>query len=149
MMTPLTYFAYIHEAEPGAWLVRFYDVPEAITQGESLEEAQAAAPDALAAALEGYIELGHPLPTRADIRPADAAPGYRIIEVEVAVDPPIAARAMLVEAMRAQGLNKVALAQRIGRDEKVVRRILAGKGASFELTMQALKAVGVRPALAA
>jgi antitoxin HicB len=146
-MTPLTYFAYIYEAEPGAWLVRFFDVPEAITQGDTFEDAKANAADALAAALEGYIELSLPLPARAKVTPDDAAPGYTIIEI--AVDPTIAARGLLVGAMRAQGLNKVALAQRIGRDEKVVRRILNGKGASFELTLQALKAVGVRPALAA
>lgn len=49
--------------------------------------------------------------------------------------------------MGEQGISNVALAKRINRDEKAVRRILSGKSASFSLTMDALKAVGLRPAL--
>lgn len=146
-MTPLTYFAYIHEAEPGAWLVRFYDVPEAITQGDTLDEAVANATDALDAALEGYLELGRGLPARAAQDPANAAEGHALVEVPV--DPAIAARALLAAEMEKQGINKVALGRRMGRDEKVVRRIMSGKGASLDLTLQALRAVGIRAALAA
>jgi antitoxin HicB len=146
-MRPLTYYAYIHEAAPGDWLVRFYDVPEAITQGDCLEAAVANASDCLEAALEGYIELNRALPTRADVQPHEARPGYSVVEVAVA--PALAARALLAEAMRAQHLSKVALAERMGRDEKVIRRIISGKGASLDLTLQALRAVGIRAALAA
>jgi antitoxin HicB len=146
-MRALTYDAYIHEAAPGDWLVRFYDIPEAITQGGSLEEAIASASDGLEAALEGYLELGRAFPARADVRPDEARPGYSV--VEVAVPPALAARALLAEAMKSQHLTKVGLAQRMGRDEKVVRRIISGKGASLDLTLEALRAVGIRAALAA
>jgi hypothetical protein len=37
----------------------------------------------------------------------------------------------------------------MGRDEKVIRRIISGKGASLDLTLQALRAVGIRAPLAA
>src|SRR5437899_3512408 len=134
-MRPRTYHAHIHEAAPGAWLVGFYDVPEAIAQGDTLAEARENAPDALAAALEGYLELGRTLPTPAAIDARQAATGYTI--VEVALDPHIAARALLAKAMQDQGLSKVALAQRMGRDEKVARRILAGQGASLDLVLEA------------
>jgi antitoxin HicB len=142
----LTYFAYVHEAEPGAWLVLFYDVPEAIAQGDSYDEAIAAAPDALAAALEGYLELGRAFPERAEIS-AQSAPGYR--RAEIPVDPQVAARGLLAAAMRAQGVSKVGLARLMGRDEKVARRIVAGQNTSLDLVLEALRAVGVRPALAA
>jgi antitoxin HicB len=146
-MRPLTYYAYIHEAAPGDWLVRFYDIPEAITQGDSLEEAIGNASDCLEAALEGYIELGRAFPARAAVQPGEAGPGYTVVEVAVA--PALAARVLLADAMKAQHLTKVALAQRMGRDEKVVRRIISGKGASLDLTLEALRAVGIRAALAA
>lgn len=51
--------------------------------------------------------------------------------------------------MHDQGLSKVGLATRLGRDEKTVRRILAGQNVSLDLILDALRAVGVRPALAA
>lgn len=64
------------------------------------------------------------------------------------VEPAVAARLLLLRAMNAQQLNKVGLAQRMGKDEKVVRRILAGQNVSLDLILDALRAVGVRPALA-
>lgn len=50
--------------------------------------------------------------------------------------------------MRRLGLSKVDVAQRTGRDEKAVRRILTGRGASLDETAAALRAVGVAPVLA-
>ena len=146
-MRPLTYYAYIHEAAPGDWLVRFYDIPEAITQGDSLEQAIANASDCLEAALEGYIDLGRALPARAGVQPDEASPDHSVVEVAVA--PALAARALLADAMKAQHLSKVGLAQRMGRDEKVIRRIISGKGGLPDPTLQALKALGIRAALAA
>jgi hypothetical protein len=35
----------------------------------------------------------------------------------------------------------------MNRDERAVRRVLSGKNASFSLTMEALRAVGLRTAL--
>ena len=87
-MRPLTYYAYIHEAAPGDWLVRFCDIPEAITQGDSLEAAIANASDGLDAALEGYIELGRAFPARADVQSREARPGYSVVEVAVALARP-------------------------------------------------------------
>ena len=61
----------------------------------------------------------------------------------MAVAPALAARALLADAMKSQHLTKVGLAQRMGKDEKVIRRIIAGKGASLELTLPALRAVDI------
>jgi antitoxin HicB len=146
-MTPLTHYAHAHEAEPGAWLVQFFDVPEAIAQGDSFEEAKGQAADALDAALEGYLELGRDLPARADVDPASAARGHFIFEVPI--DPALSARGLLAAKLRADGLSQRALAKIMNRDEKVVRRILSPHGASLDLVLDALRAVGVRAALAA
>ncbi len=63
-----------------------------------------------------------------------------------AVQPKLAARAHLSGAMKAQGISKVGLAKLMKRDEKAVRLILSGRGASLDMTLEALRAVGVLPA---
>jgi antitoxin HicB len=141
----MTYKAYL-TLDDGRFLVRFFDIPEALTDGATQAEALANAGDALSAALEGYLEAGRPFPVATEILPDTAAPGF--IHHDVAVEPAIAARAILTREMKAQGLSKIGLARRMRKDEKIVRRILTGKGASLDLTIQALRAIGVRPALA-
>src|SRR5215475_14740033 len=46
----------------GWWLVRFPAIPEALTEGETQEEARASALDCVIAALEGYMKAGKLLP---------------------------------------------------------------------------------------
>lgn len=137
-MQTYAYPAHVDEAAPGDVVLRFRDVPEALSGGDTLEEAFAQAPDCLAVVLEGYLARDRDLPV-----PTAALPGERVI----ALDPAVAARALLMRALREQGLSKVGLAERLGRDEKAARRVLSGKGASLDLILQALRAVGVRPAL--
>ena len=139
-MTPMIYAAAITQAPEGDFVVRFRDVPQALTGGATREEAAGLAVDALAAALEGYLEGGLALP---------AASPARAGEIDVPIEPALAARAMLIAAMAEQRLSNVALAQRLGKDEKTVRRIVSGRNASFALTLAALRTVGIRPALAA
>jgi hypothetical protein len=45
-------------------------------------------------------------------------------------------------------VTKVALAARMRVDEKAIRVILSGRNVSLNRTLDALRAVGVRPALA-
>jgi antitoxin HicB len=134
------YPARLVSADPGEIVVRFRDVPEAITSGATEDEALRQAADALAVALEGYLEDGRPWPER-----SPTAEG----EHEVPVDPTLAARHLLLSRMTALKLTKVGLADRLGKDEKAVRRMLAGHGASLEQILQALNALGVPTALAA
>lgn len=138
-MTTFTYAAHVREHAPGDYVVRFEDIPEAITGGSTVDEAVANAPDCLDAAMRAYLKLGRPLPA-----PRAAKRG----EFAVALDPSLAARSLLLAALADQKITKVALAARMDRDEKVVRRIVAGEGVSLDLTLAALRAVGVRPALA-
>jgi antitoxin HicB len=58
-------FRYRYKLEPqenGWWVVWFPGIPEALTEGETEEEARANAVDCIIAALEGYIKAGRPLP---------------------------------------------------------------------------------------
>jgi antitoxin HicB len=50
------YPASFTQGEGGAWIVQFRDVPEALTQGETLDDAIAMAADALGTALDFYFE---------------------------------------------------------------------------------------------
>lgn len=146
-MTPVAYVALIRQDGPRDFIVTFPDVPEAMSQGDTLQEARANAHDALAAALETYLELGRAFPTASAIKDEHVAPSST--RWETAVEPKLAARACLVREMKEQGISNVGLARLMGRDEKAVRLILSGKGATLDKTLAALRAVGVRPALAA
>ena len=146
-MNPVAYVAIIREEGPRDFIVTFPDVPEAITQGDSLEEAQSAAFDALATALGSYLKRGREFPPARATIGRQSAQGATACLVPVELK--LAARGRLVQEMKAQGINNVRLAALMHRDEKAVRLILSGKGASLDKTLAALRAVGVRPALAA
>ncbi len=137
-MQTLAYPVLIEEAAPADFVAIFPDIPEAITGGESHEQALLLAEDALAVAIERYLDLGRPVPA------AGAHPDLPVIPL----DPRLGARVLLVWAMAEQGLTKVALAARMRVDEKAVRLILSGRKVSLNRTLDALRAVGVRPALA-
>ena len=100
----------------GVIVVSFPDVPEAITQGNDEMDAYAQAEEALGLALLTYSTRGLPLPAP-KARGADLVP--------IAVDPEIAAKLAVIEAVREAGINKSEFARLIGKDEKEARRILS------------------------
>lgn len=109
-------YAYPYElaAQPeGGFTVTFVDVPEAITQGDTEEEAGAMAEDALVTALSFYTDRAERLPAPS---PAD---GRRLAYLP----PLVAAKLALHDAMLAAGISNVALARQLGTDEKTVRRL--------------------------
>ncbi len=69
-------FPAIFEPDSGGYVITFPDVPEAITQADSLEEAYDRAADALGVALGGYSERGWATPT-----PSRAQPGQHLIQL--------------------------------------------------------------------
>lgn len=142
-MIPLIYVACLEPRGGEGFLVRFPDVPEAITQGETVEDAIWQAEDALAVALEGYLFADWDFPTRTNVVAAEP-----VIAVEIPIRPIVAVRWLLKQEMQRQDLTQVALGTLMDGDEKAVRRIITGKGASLDLMLKALHAVGMRPALA-
>lgn len=112
----MMHYAYPYElsAQPeGGFTVTFPDVSEAITQGETEQEATVMAEGALVAALSFYTDHNEPLP-----RPS-AARGRRILRLP----PLVAAKLALHDAMVSAGVSNAALARRLGTDEKAVRRM--------------------------
>ncbi|HEY4591265.1 MAG TPA: type II toxin-antitoxin system HicB family antitoxin [Thermoanaerobaculia bacterium] len=102
------------DSDDGGFVVTFEDLPEAITQGETVMEALAEAADALEEAVAGRIRRGEPIP---EPSPATDRP---IVPVPVQT----AAKAALYLALQETGITKAELAVRLGCDEKEVRRLL-------------------------
>lgn len=99
----------------GWWLVRFPGIPEALTEGETKEEARANAVDCVIAALEGYMKAGRALPRH----------GVELARANRAVLPSlVTAKLAVYEIMRARGWSKLKLAKGLGMPENSVRRLL-------------------------
>jgi len=102
----------------GGYVVTFADFPEAATQGETKAEALQQAVDALEEALVGRIKRGDeiPYPSRAKEKLPAVSPSAFI-----------SSKVALYVAMRDSKLNRMTLAERLGCDEKEVRRLLDPK----------------------
>jgi antitoxin HicB len=103
-------YEYMRERqENGWWLVRFPRVPEALTEGETEEEARANAIDCVITALEGYMKAGKPIP-----RPSAPSAGR-----DRAVLPSlVTAKLAVYETMRKRGWSEDQAGQRARRPGK-------------------------------
>ncbi|MFQ5954091.1 MAG: type II toxin-antitoxin system HicB family antitoxin [Kiloniellales bacterium] len=101
--------------DDGTVLVRFPDLPEALTAGDDTDDAMAEARDCLRTAIAGRMLDRGEIPV-----PSPRRRGQRL----VSLDPLVAAKAALYLALARSGMTKVALAARLGCDEKEVRRLL-------------------------
>lgn len=70
-------YPYNIQLDGNFFLVTFPDIPEAITQGETIEEAHQAAIDALETALDFYAEDSCVVPS-----PSRVKPGQGFVEVQ-------------------------------------------------------------------
>jgi antitoxin HicB len=109
-------YRYKLERQENGWLlVRFPGIPEALTEGETEEEARTNAVNCVVAALEGYMKAGKPLPRQ----------GAGHSGPERAVLPSlVTAKLAVYETMRALGWSKLKLAKELGMPENSVRRLL-------------------------
>jgi antitoxin HicB len=135
-MRPFVFFAEFEPGEKRGIVVSFPDVPEAITQGDDMTDAFAQAAEALGLALLTYPQRDLPLP-HAKTRGRGLTP--------VAVPPGVAAKLAVLEAFRDSGITKAALARRLRKNEKEVRRILDPRHATkLPALTEALRALGRR-----
>jgi len=107
-------YPYTTENADGTALVEFPDVPGAVTEVREGEDKNAVVRDCLLAALGGYITRKQPPP-----RPSAAA-GRQVVTLDLVTS----AKLALASEMAGQGISNVALADRLGVSEKVVRRLL-------------------------
>lgn len=77
LMNNLAYPATFTPDEGGGYAVTFRDIPEAITQGDTFEDAKEMASFALAVAFEFYSEDNRELP-----KPSEAQEGEVLIELK-------------------------------------------------------------------
>lgn len=95
--------------------VSFRDIPEAITEGDSLDEALAMAKDALAVAMEFYSEDNRTVPM-----PSKAAADEHL----VGLPPSVWAKVLLLNEMLAQNVSQAELAKRLGVVPQKVTRLV-------------------------
>ena len=118
----------LERQETGWWLVRFPEIPEALTEGETEEEARANAIDCVVTALEGYTKAGRPIPR----------PSRPDLKLNRAVLPSlVAAKLAVYETMRDRGWSKLKLAKELGIPENSVRRLLNLRHSSHLWTIDA------------
>jgi antitoxin HicB len=131
-----TYPAALTPDPDGGFTVTFGNVPEAITEGDSREEALLRAEEALESALAMYIAAKEPMPASSDPK-AD--------EEMVPLSALGMAKTALYDAMREQGVGRAEFARRLRWHLPQVSRLLDLRHTSrMEHAEAALAALGLR-----
>ncbi len=132
----LAYPVILRKDKDGSVIAEFPDVPEALTNGRSADDAAAWAQDALVVALSGYTEADRDIP-----RPRRARKGQRLVPVP----PMVAAKLAIYQAMREQNMTQLELADRLKVDARQVRRLLdLDHNSTLPQMAAALEALGKR-----
>jgi antitoxin HicB len=123
--------------EDGGYTVTFRDIPEAITQGDSYEEAALMAQDALATAMEFYFEDNRPVPL-----PSQPLDGEVMVELPLSVW----SKVLLLNEMLSQHVSQAELAKRLGvKPQQVTRIVNLEHTTKIDTLVEAFKALGKRP----
>lgn len=124
----------LQAAEEGGFVVTFPDVPEAITQGDDLEQALSMAEDALVTAMDFYFEDNRPVPM-----PSKAKRNQHIVDLK----PSIAAKVLLLNEMLQQKVSQVDLAKRLNTSPQAISRVVnLTHPTKIDALGDALKALG-------
>ena len=130
----LRYPAHFEAAKEGGFVVTFTDIPDAITQGESVEDALLHAADVLESALDYYIEEGLPIPA-----PSKPKRGQHLVELPASYT----AKILLLNEMAAQKVRPAELARRLKvTPQEVTRLIDVHHTTKIDGIAGALKALG-------
>lgn len=122
--------------DDGGFSVTFRDIPEAITQGDDLEDARAQAVEALITAMDFYIEDGRSVP-----RPSKAQRGEELVELPLSV----AAKVQLLNAMVEKKVRPVELARAMHiRPQEVTRIMDMHHATKIDTLASAFHALGKR-----
>ena len=110
-MYPVTLTA---DKKAGGYVVTFRDIPEAITQGDTEEEALTAAKDALESALDFYFEDKRAVPA-----PSKPKRDQHVVELPAS----LSAKVLLLNEMIAQNVRPAELARRLHTTPQEVNRL--------------------------
>jgi antitoxin HicB len=100
--------------DDGGFVVAFPDIPEAITQGESKEDALNMAQEALETALEFYFEDRRTVP-----EPSKPKRGQSVVELPAS----LSAKILLLNEMIRQDIRPIDLARRLNTTPQEVNRL--------------------------
>jgi antitoxin HicB len=126
----------VRQEEDGHFHAYALDLPAAIASGADEGEAIAEMRQAVIAAVSGLMKLGMDLPPPSRVRTAHDP---------IALPGSLAAKASVYSAWKASHLTKTALAERMGRSEGEVRRILdPSYGTKLDQLEEAAVALGGR-----
>ena len=120
--------------EVGNYAVSFPDIPEALTRGDTAEEAMRHGADALESALDFYFENNRMVPM-----PSAPKRGQRVIELS----PTLAGKVLLFNELLAQKVRPADLARRMAIPRQQVTRLLNPRHATkIDSIALALRALG-------
>ncbi|EAN0852631.1 type II toxin-antitoxin system HicB family antitoxin [Salmonella enterica] len=121
-------------APEGGYVVSFPDIPEALTQGDTREEALTAALDALVTAFEFYFEDNEQIPLPSAVTADDDC-----VEVPLSV----ASKVLLLNAFLDSKLTQQELAKRIGKPKQEITRLFdLSHSTKIDAVQAAAKALG-------
>lgn len=115
MMHQFTFSVKLTKQKEGGFLVQFPDLPEAITQGDSIVTALNEAIDCLEEAIANRMIMKLDIPTPKKLKMKCHT---------VSLSATLAAKVALYVIMREKHLTNVALAKRLSCNEKEIRRLL-------------------------
>lgn len=122
--------------DDGTLLVRFRDIPEAITCGDDADDAMVQAVDCLESAFVFYMDKRLPIPA-----PSELQDGEHAIYLPVSAQTKIA----LYHEMLTQGITKAELARRLSVNQKQVDRLWdLTHSSKLEMLEKAFSAIGKR-----
>jgi len=137
----MRYPVHLKKAKEGGYVVTFPDIPEAITQGETIEDALHRAQDALESAMEFYLEDRRPVPA-----PSKAKTRQHVIELPAS----LTAKILLLNEMLRQNVRPAELARRIGTTPQEINRLTDIRHTTkIDRIDDALRALGKRLVLQA
>jgi antitoxin HicB len=120
----------------GGYVVRFRDIPEALTQGDDEADASDMAQDALITAIDFYFEDQRPVPLPSKIRS-----GERLVDLI----PSVAVKILLLNEMLTQNVRPADLARRMEvLPQEVTRLLKLDHKTKIDTVAQALHALGRR-----
>lgn len=124
------------ERDDSGYFAYFPDVPEAITNGRTREEALEMARDALETAMEFYFEDGRPVPL-----PSKPRKGQEFVELPAS----LSAKVLLLNEMLRQSVSPSELARRLETSPQSVQRIINIEHATkIDTIATAFRALGRR-----
>lgn len=123
----------IIEKDGETYMARFLDIPEALTCGDTYEDALREAQDALITAFEFYFEDQRPVPL----------PSQLESESYVTVPASVWAKVLLLNTMLSQRITQAELAKRMGSRKQEMQRIInLGHNTKIDTLNKALEAMG-------